>query len=241
MRSLSLAIAGALCVLLGACGGGDPSANTSAELGNQQASPLPSAQIAPQTPSASELARAGQEMSGGLRVAMNEVLANAAPPATSVFQTSAPQAHALAALATQSQLYWYNPVTGDNVVWGMNGATATSNIELLRVPGWQVTHVADFAGDGQRYQVWQNYGTGQTVIWLLNGNVIVKNVLLLTAPGWRVIKTADFNGDGKADLLWYNAQTGQTVIWLMDGANLLASQLLLTLITTAIAYEITGR
>jgi len=215
MRCLSYSVF--LGLILAACGGGDGAGNA-----------IQSPGATPQQVSATQLAQARQSLVNGPAVAMSDLLSSTSASAQSIDASTRSKAAALVSAAGSSTLYWYNPATGDAVAWSMNGASQTGSADLLRVPGWQITHVADFNGDGQPDLIWQNYSTGQTVLWLMNGNTTLSSTLLLTAPGWKVIKTGDFNGDGKADLLWYNAQTGQTVMWLMNGATVLTNQLLLT-------------
>jgi len=186
------------CSILSACGGG-----------GQTTSSLQTPGSGSQALSSADITNSNLAVSSGPKVAMNDVLGSAQMSAQNINVPTRAKAMATAGgtNTASSELFWYNPINGDTVAWGMNGATQATNTELLRAPGWQITHVADLNGDGQPDLVWQNYSTGQTVVWLMSGNTVLQSQLLLTAPGWRVIKTGDFNGDGKADLLWYNAQT----------------------------------
>jgi hypothetical protein len=101
----------------------------------------------------------------------------------------------------------------------MNGATVISQVGLLGPdPGWSVTHVADFNGDGKADLLWQNTN-GAVTIWLMNGSTTTSAVGILGPnPDWRVSHTADLNGDGKADLLWRNIN-GAVTAWLMNGTT----------------------
>ncbi len=128
----------------------------------------------------------------------------------------------------RSDLLWYNPATGQTVVWLMDGTNASSSATLLSDPNWRIRKTADFNGDGMADLLWYNPATGQTALSLMNGTSISSWTVLLTDGDWKVIEAADFNGDRKADLLWYNPATGQTAQWIMNGANVVSWTVLLT-------------
>jgi hypothetical protein len=131
----------------------------------------------------------------------------------------------------KADIVWYNPSTGSNTMWIMNGSSYVSGGTLLvdSLTGWRTIGSGDFNGDGKADLLWYNPSTGSTTLWFMNGtNYIGGGALLVDAPsGWRPIVTGDFNGDGKADIVWYNPSTGVTSLWLMNGTNYIGGGALL--------------
>jgi len=120
----------------------------------------------------------------------------------------------------KDDIQWFNPTTGANSVWLMNGTTYSSTSSIMSVSAnWKMIGVADFNGDGKPDILWRNATTGIDVVWLMNGTTVGTSVTLeaQTDLNWRMIGTGDFNGDGKPDILWRNASTGDNVVWLMNG------------------------
>jgi hypothetical protein len=120
----------------------------------------------------------------------------------------------------QEDLIWEDASTGRMAAWLMNGPDFTDvafTKMMLEMPGWKVSFVGDFDGDGRDDLIYYNEGTGQTLMWLMDG-LTVRDVVALTAPGAKaiVIGVGDMDGDGRADLLWRN-EAGQREVWLMDG------------------------
>ena len=69
-----------------------------------------------------------------------------------------------------SDILWQNSVTGQRVVWLMNGASFGSAVDLGTVPtSWNIVGSGDFNADGKPDILWENSVTGQHVIWLMNG------------------------------------------------------------------------
>ena len=117
----------------------------------------------------------------------------------------------------KSDLLWRNSVTGNHLLWLMNGGAVLDSSGFLPDVNWQVTHTAFFDSDSFADILWRNSSTGAVVMWLMNGKTPITGVQLLADPNWSVTQVGDFNGDGTADLLWRNSVTGEVVIWLMDG------------------------
>jgi hypothetical protein len=118
-------------------------------------------------------------------------------------------------------ILWRNTVTGENLIWLMNGTGYGSTVSLLAAPtNWSIVGVGDFNGDGKPDILWRNTATGENLIWLMNGTSYGSSVWVLTAPtNWSVGGVGDFNGDGKPDILWRNTATGENLIWLMNGTS----------------------
>jgi len=126
-----------------------------------------------------------------------------------------------------SDLLWYNPATGQTVVWLMDGTTISSSDSYVSDPNWKIIKTADFNGDGMADLLWENAATGETGTWLMNGTSVSIKKVLITERDWKVVEAADLNGDGKADLLWRNTGTGETAAWLMDGTSVLTWKVLI--------------
>jgi hypothetical protein len=120
----------------------------------------------------------------------------------------------------KSDLLLTNMVTGDRVMWLMNGSSVRVNSYLGNVPlTWSITGTGDFDGDGKADIFWTNIVTGDRAVWLMNGNTIKSGAYMGAVPlDWSVAGTGDFDGDGKADIIWSNVVTGERAIWLMNGA-----------------------
>ena len=108
----------------------------------------------------------------------------------------------------------------------MNGTTVTSRTTVLNSPGWAVSHLADFNGDGKTDILWR-HTDGSVALWLMDGTNVISTAILLGAnSGWRVTHVADFNGDGKTDILWRHTD-GSIAMWLMNGTTLTGGGVLL--------------
>jgi len=116
-------------------------------------------------------------------------------------------------------ILWQNTVTGERIVWLMDGPAFASGVSLGVVPnGWAIAGIADFDGDGRADVLWNNAATGEWLLWLMTANGFGSSVALgSVAPEWSVAGIADFNGDGQPDLLWENSRDGECVLWLMNG------------------------
>ena len=115
-----------------------------------------------------------------------------------------------------------NRFSGQNVIWLVNGAQATSyTITALADPLWRVAGVGDFDGDGKADILWRHGATGQNQIWFMNGTSVVSTATLTAVADvvWKVAGVGDFDGDGKADILWRHAATGTNMLWLQNGAT----------------------
>ncbi|WP_421656267.1 FG-GAP-like repeat-containing protein [Leptothermofonsia sp. ETS-13] len=118
-----------------------------------------------------------------------------------------------------SDLLWRNQVSGETVIWHMDGATLISFTSLpIAHPTWKLAAVTDFDGDRDPDILWQNQASGETVIWQMNGATLDTFANLPIAhPTWTVLEAADFDGDNDSDILWRNSETGENVLWQMNG------------------------
>lgn len=150
------------------------------------------------------------------------------PSAVPAVASMEPRARAMSVTAstqgTAADLVWYNPSSGETVLWAMKASSVASSTTLLQSADWKLTRSLDLNGDGQQDFIWENARTGQFVAWIMDGTQVSESKILLQSSAWKLTHVADFNGDGKCDLLFYNPQTGQTVVWLMDGTSVAASQ-----------------
>ena len=70
----------------------------------------------------------------------------------------------------KADILWQNNMTGQRVIWFMNGPVHTGGWDLEFVPTvWNTVGTTDFNGDGKPDIVWQNQITGRGAVWLLHG------------------------------------------------------------------------
>jgi VCBS repeat-containing protein len=140
---------------------------------------------------------------------------------------------AITITAVNDALLWRDSVSGQNVVWQLNGSTLQSSYYLptLADLNWQIiSSTADFNRDGYADILWRNQATGENALWQMNSTGYQTGYFLTTVAdvNWRLLDTGDFNGDGTADLVWRNQATGQNAIWQMNGFSTQATALLTT-------------
>ena len=125
---------------------------------------------------------------------------------------------------------WRHLVSGQNVVWYMNGANLISgtftNPTSLTDVRWKMVGTGDFNLDGRADILWRHDNSGENVLWYMNGVNLVSGTFTspptLTDVRWKMAGVADFNRDGKVDILWHHNQVGQIVLWYMDNNVLLS-------------------
>jgi hypothetical protein len=129
----------------------------------------------------------------------------------------------------KTDVLWRHDISGENVVWYMNGTNLATGTFLtpssLSDVGWKMAGTGDFNQDGKPDIVWHHQGSGQVVLWYMNGSVMVSGTF--TSPdavpdtNWKVLGVADFNSDGRPDLLWQNLASGELIVWYMNNQTLI--------------------
>ncbi|NJL10097.1 MAG: VCBS repeat-containing protein, partial [Calothrix sp. SM1_7_51] len=148
-------------------------------------------------------------------------------------------------------ILWRNYITGENVVWLMDGLKQINSLSLTQVPDqkWKIEGLADFNNDGKSDILWRNYNDSSNAIWFINGikssgkeiDFTGEFIELEPPPGqtdipplslaWIIAGAGDVNSDNKADIFWRNEDTGENAIWLMDGIKLVQGRFIETLPT----------
>lgn len=89
----------------------------------------------------------------------------------------------------QADLVWQHDVTGQPLLWVMNGAFAESSI-LMSTPGvgeWKIRAIGDANEDGWPDLVFQNVLSGGVVIWAMNGTTVFSGPYISTIdPNWKI-------------------------------------------------------
>ena len=135
-----------------------------------------------------------------------------------------------------SDLFWRDGSTGQNVVWILQGGLKTgAHVLGSNATAYTVEGIADFDGDGDADVLFRNNSTGQSIIWVLENGVKASAVLLgSNAVSYAVAGVADFDGDGDADILFRDA-AGNNVIWRIQNA---ARENVVVLGSNAAAYMV---
>ena len=119
----------------------------------------------------------------------------------------------------RSDIFWRN-TSGSNVVWLMNGASASSVTAPSAGSGWNVEASGDFNNDGRWDLFWRNQSTGANQIWFMNGASASASVMPTVSTAWQVETAGDFDGNGRYDILWRNASIAANVLWLMSPSGM---------------------
>ena len=108
-------------------------------------------------------------------------------------------------------MIWRNRVTGQNLVWYLNGSTLlfAANLPTVTDTNWQIVVSADINRDGASDLIWRNRATGQNAVWYLNGTTLLyaDSLPTVTDGNWQIVASADFNRDSAPDLIWRNGAT----------------------------------
>jgi hypothetical protein len=127
-------------------------------------------------------------------------------------------------------ILWRHAVSGENVLWYMNGSVLASGTFLtpssLADVRWGMAGTGDFNVDGRPDILWRHSQSGEIVVWFMNGSVLQSGTFLtpsaFTDVNWQTVGTGDFNGNGRTDILWRHAQSGQNVVWFLEGTSLVS-------------------
>jgi bacillolysin len=128
----------------------------------------------------------------------------------------------------ETDILWRHDVSGQNVLWYMNGTILTTGTfttpAALPDVRWKMVGTSDFDTDGDPDILWRHDFSGENVLWFMNGSVLQSgtftNPSALTDVRWKMVGTGDFNADGRPDILWRHTFAGENVIWFMNGPAL---------------------
>jgi hypothetical protein len=131
-------------------------------------------------------------------------------------------------LDTRPDILWRHDVSGENVVWFMNGTVLDSGTfttpPALTDTRWKMAGTGDFNLDGRVDILWRHDFSGENVVWFMNGTVLVSGTFTtpptLADTNWKIGATGDYDGDGQVDIVWRHTFAGQNVIWFMNGTVL---------------------
>ncbi|MFN7961795.1 MAG: hypothetical protein U0002_11030 [Thermoanaerobaculia bacterium] len=113
--------------------------------------------------------------------------------------------------------------SGRNVVWGVNGSTATPiNFSALvsEIGDWRPSAVLDFDGGGFQGLLW-SHPSGVYAVSGFDGEKLLSPIFPepgVTLTSFRDIGTGDFTGDGLDDVLAWDSTNGDLVVRVMSGS-----------------------
>jgi FG-GAP-like repeat len=122
----------------------------------------------------------------------------------------------------KSDITWTNSVTGEKLIWLMNGGAIVGGGIIHTDPNWSIAHYGDFDGNGKTDLIWRNNSTGETAMWLMDGASYVDSATLMYDPHWSVTQIGKFDSDNKADLWWRKDTDGDVALWTMNGTSIIA-------------------
>jgi hypothetical protein len=148
----------------------------------------------------------------------------------------------------RTDLLWRHDVSGQNVLWFMNGANLVTgtftNPSSLTDVRWKMVGTNDFNADGKPDILWRHSASGENVLWFMNGANLVTGTFLtpsaLTDTRWGMSGTGDFNLDGKPDILWRHSASGEIVVWFMNGSVLTTGTFLTPSAFTDVNWQTVG-
>jgi hypothetical protein len=148
----------------------------------------------------------------------------------------------------RNDLLWRHDVSGENVLWFMNGVNLVSGVfttpPTLTDVRWKMVGTNDFNADGRPDILWRHSTSGENVLWYMNGSVLINGTFLtpsaLTDTRWGMAGTGDFNLDGRPDILWRHSTSGEIVVWFMNGSVLTAGTFLTPPAFTDVNWQTVG-
>jgi hypothetical protein len=130
---------------------------------------------------------------------------------------------------TPRDLVWHHRVSGDVVIWNMDGSgnllsgSSTTPVGLSDV-NWRLVGTGDFNLDERSDLLWHHRLSGEIVVWHMSGAVLASGTFTtpssLSDTAWKIVGTGDFNQDGRVDIAWRNGTSGQVSLWYMNGTTL---------------------
>jgi hypothetical protein len=95
----------------------------------------------------------------------------------------------------KTDILWRHALSGQNVVWFMDGTSLTSgaftNPPALADVGWRMVATGDYNGDGKVDIVWRHSSSGQNVMWFMDGVTLVSGTLtnpsVLADNRWKIV------------------------------------------------------
>ncbi len=83
-------------------------------------------------------------------------------------------------------------MTGENIVWLMNGATLLSSGAVFATVSdlnWSIAGVADLDGDGKSDILWRNSTTGENTLWFMDGASLSSGAPVNAVQGsWSMVR-----------------------------------------------------
>jgi hypothetical protein len=148
----------------------------------------------------------------------------------------------------RNDFLWRHDVSGENVLWFMNGANLISGTfttpPTLTDVRWKMVGTNDFNTDGKPDILWRHNTSGENVLWFMNGSVLTSGTFLtpssLADVRWGMSGTGDFNLDGRPDILWRHNVSGEIVVWFMNGSVLVSGNFLTPSAFADVNWETVG-
>jgi len=98
-------------------------------------------------------------------------------------------------------LFYRNYVTGENVMWLMDGTKFVGSRSLpSKAPTWFMYGTGDFNGDGQQDLLWRDVVDGSTEVWFMNGTTSLSSVALPPVPVSEYTLVGVINNKQSSDL-----------------------------------------
>jgi hypothetical protein len=142
---------------------------------------------------------------------------------------SSPSAQTCPLEPVNSQLVWYNGISGALQAWNVQDTTRTSfasfpsSLDTPASSGWAFVGSADFNGDGETDILAYDGTSGAFQVWYMSGvnrtsfANFASGLDVPSSTGWALVAIADFNADGHPDLLFNNGTSGALQVWYMNG------------------------
>jgi subtilisin-like proprotein convertase family protein len=124
-------------------------------------------------------------------------------------------------------ILWRHDLSGQNVVWFMNGHTLLSgrftNPPSVADTNWKVVGTGYFGAGVELDILWWHQVSGRLAVRHMDGVNVVDDESTtpngLADTRWRPVATGDYNRDGRVDIVWRHDTSGQIVVWYMGGPN----------------------